>query len=224
VTVQIQNHTFLRDGLEYTCTSLSPHHYLRSEHQTSPHESCLGGFFSWKRCDGHKYLCKSGSVTAAVLRSMAQKGVSKCKDVNRLTPDEFRARYRCFPETTIARSMKMLSDCQSETNTQENTTNLFWESQTISSTHLVKIQIVDNSLYYSFKSGVSVEHGRFRPVIRDILTILDECTLPDSELFLWGHDGCSFDLLPHRNEHGKLCVPLFVQEIPLQNSHQELDY
>ena len=212
LTARIENFSFVRDGHEYACTSLL-NHILQVESQAPPSSRCLGGFYSWKRCSDGKFLCRADFLKSEGVSTsgIGQPVVLNCKDELRLSPSEFLARYRCYPEKSIERSMTMISECHSNPAITQEGNKRFWGTNFLSTTHVAKIQIVQNTVYYSFNEGAM--HDRFRAVINDILKVLKECNLPDSEFFLWAHDGFSSSVLPYRTEQEELCVPLFVQEI-----------
>ena len=50
-------------------------------------------------------------------------------------------------------------------------------------------------------------------VVRDIMAVLRECALPDSEFLLMLGDGCDGQFWPTRTWEGDLYAPVFVQEM-----------
>ena len=206
MTENVTGLPFVLRNHDYYCTFLGSNVYLTYETEPAPLNICLGGFYSWKRCNEGKFLCRN-EVQRGKNAPIKRK---KCNSIPKLLPSEFYSHYRCESEKYISQTISMLAECPSHPAINKNAMSMFWE-QPLSSTHVAKLQIVEDELYYSFKDGAF--HGRFRPVVSDILEVMKECILPSSEFFIWAHDGFSSSVLPLSTMHGPLCVPLFVQEM-----------
>ena len=211
MTENVTGLPFVLKDHDYYCTFLGPKVLLNHETEPAPLNMCLGGIYSWKRCDEGKFLCRKEVQQGK--NALVKRG--NCNSIPKMLPSEFYGHYRCEPEKYISQTISMLSECPSHPAINKSAMSMFWEQKLMSSTHVAKLQIVEDELYYLFNEGAS--HTRFRLMLTDILEVMKECILPSSEFFIWAHDGFNSSVLPLSTMHGPMCVPLFVQEMTISS-------
>jgi hypothetical protein len=204
LAARVQNLSFEKFGSEYTCLNLGASLILIAKDQSAPHKDCLGGDHSWKRCERGMFLCKSGLDPFKIAQS-------RCDSKQRLTIKEYLARYNCKEERYIVRSMSFLSSCAPSPSVNRSAMKLFWDHDEAAGPALAKIQIVNASVIYTYRPNAF--HVRFRPIISDVISVLSQTKIGNSEFYIWAHDGWAASTLPRKSPYGDLCVPLFVQEM-----------
>jgi hypothetical protein len=144
-----------------------------------------------------------------------------CKQEARMTVAEFTARYGCGREKYIDRAKQLLESCPNRP--AVNSTSIerllaLPPEQGISRENSARIQIIGGEVFVSPAFDAATVHSdtsklRLEAIVRDILSVLRECLLPDSEFVVQVGDGFDDRFWPVATPERDLYVPVFVQDM-----------
>jgi hypothetical protein len=136
-----------------------------------------------------------------------------CNRDPRLTVPEFLSRYNCKREKYIEKAMDLLESCPYRPVVNKTTIERLLDlnpEQGLPPTYTAHIQIIDGQIFIG--PNPSLERFFVDAIVHEILSVLRECQLPDSEFVIKLSDGFDYNFWPVATPEGDLYFPVFAQE------------